>query len=178
MSEKNKGLIHIYTGDGKGKTTASVGLCIRQAGSGGKVIFVQFLKDNESSELKVLESVEGIRWIPAKKVFGFYFNMNEEEKLEAKEVYSRHLKTAIEEAKIGPCRLLVLDEIIAAYNLGVVDQNYLLDFLKNKPDHLEVVLTGRDPAEELLKVADYISEIRKVKHPFDQGITARVGIEK
>jgi len=74
--------------------------------------------------------------------------------------------------------LLVLDEIIAADNAGLVEHNKLIDFLKNKPDNLEVVLTGRNPSEDLKDMADYISDIVKVKHPFDKGISARTGIEQ
>lgn len=178
-NDKNeKGLIHIYEGDGKGKTTAAVGLSIRCSGSGGRVIFTQYLKDNQSSELKVLMSIDCIHVILANKEFGFYWNMSEEEKTEAKEVYSNLLQEAIKEAKSENYKMLVLDEIIAAYNLQLIDQEYLLDFLKNKPEHLEVIMTGRNPAEELLEIADYVSEIKKVKHPYDAGICARIGIEK
>ncbi len=179
MIDRNrKGLIHIYEGDGKGKTTAAVGLCVRCAGSGRKVIFSQFLKDNQSSELKVLKSIEDIQVITAEKTFGFYFNMSEDEKEEAKEVYNRLLIQVIKQASREECDMLVLDEIMAAYSNQLIDRNYLLDFLKNKPYQLEVVLTGRNPAKELVELADYVSEVKKVKHPFDVGISARDGIEK
>jgi len=177
-NENRKGLIHIYTGDGKGKTTAAVGLSIRCVGSGGTVVFTQFLKDNKSSELKVLKTIEGILLIPSEKTFGFYFNMTDQVKEEAKEVYGRLLRKAIEQATKEEYQMLVLDEIISTYNNNLIDQQYLLDFLKNKPNQLEVVLTGRNPSKELLELADYVSEIKKVKHPFDTGIHARIGIEK
>lgn len=172
------GLIHIYTGDGKGKTTAAVGLTIRCVGSGRKAVFAQFLKDNTSSELNVLNNIEGIRMILSEKSFGFYFNMTETEKLEARETYSRQLIKAIDTAINGNYQMLVLDEIIATYNNQFIDHQYFLDFLKNKPPHLEVVLTGRNPVSELIDLADYVSEIKKIKHPFDYGIAARTGIEK
>lgn len=173
-----KGLIHIYTGDGKGKSTASVGLTIRCAGHGDNVTFTQFLKNDRSSELKILEGIENIHLIHAEKTFGFVWNMNEEEKKEAKEVYTKLLKAAVNDAVENHSRLLVLDEIIATYNHDLVDRDFLLQFLKEKPEELEVVMTGRDPQNELIDIADYVSNIQKIKHPFDKGIPARVGIEK
>lgn len=172
-----KGFIHLYTGDGKGKSTAALGLCLRCAGSGGKAIYTQFLKDNKSSELKILNTISEITFIPSDKAFGFYINMSEEDKKEAKEVYSRLLKKVIEQAVASDCRMLVLDEIIAAYNHELINQQDFCDFLINKPESLEVIMTGRNPDVKLLELADYVSEIKKVKHPFDKGVRARVGIE-
>ncbi len=173
-----KGLIHIYEGDGKGKTTAAIGLSIRCAGSGGKVIFAQFVKDNKSSELKLLETIDNISVVLSDAHFGFYWTMSEDTKEKAKEVYSGLLEKAIEIAKSQDCQMLVLDEIISTYNNNLVDQTNFIEFLKNKPEQLEVVMTGRNPAKELVELADYVSEIKKVKHPYDKGIHARKGIEK
>lgn len=173
-----KGCIHIYTGDGKGKTTAAVGLSVRFAGNGGKVLFAQFLKDGTSSEIKVLSTIPGIIMMPCTEHFGFSFLMNEEEKKHAAAVYTDYLKNILAKAVEEEIGLLVMDEAVAAYNLNFIDHEILLDFLKNKPEQMEVVLTGRDPAEELVELADYVSEIRKIKHPFDQGIPARDGIEQ
>ncbi|MDF2943657.1 MAG: ATP:corrinoid adenosyltransferase BtuR/CobO/CobP [Herbinix sp.] len=172
------GLIHIYEGEGKGKTTAAVGLSIRCAGNGGKVIFTQFLKDNKSSELNILKTIIPIEVVSGGEFFGFYSKMSEETKVRAKEVYSNLLETVMNKASNGDYQMLVLDEIIAAYNFNLIDQSILLTFLKNKPSNLEVVMTGRNPSEELLELADYISRIDKIKHPYDKGIKARVGIEK
>ncbi|HHV13674.1 MAG TPA: cob(I)yrinic acid a,c-diamide adenosyltransferase [Clostridiales bacterium] len=172
-----KGLIHIYTGTGKGKTTAAVGLGIRCAGNGGKVLFSQFLKDNKSSELNILKKTEHIHVELCGETFGFYFRMTEETKQRAGETYGDYLARILEAARKEEYRLLILDEIIAAYNYELVDRKVLLEFLATKPEHLEVVLTGRDPAEELLELADYVSEIVKIKHPYDKGIPARDGIE-
>lgn len=172
------GLIHIYEGDGKGKTTSAIGLSIRCAGSGGKVIFVQFMKDNKSSELNILNTIQGIRFLSSDIHFGFYSKMSEDTKVKAKEVYSSLLEKAIDQAVNQDCQMLVLDEIIVAYQFKLIDQEYLLNFLKNKPEHLEVVMTGRSASEELVELADYVSYIKKVKHPYDKGISARIGIER
>lgn len=171
------GLIHIYEGDGKGKTSAGVGLSVRCAGSGQKVLYTQFLKDDKSNELKVLEQIDGIHVVHCEKNFGFTFNMTPETKEKAKEFYTEHFRRVAKMAVEEGVKLLVLDELIATYNLNMVDQKEVLEFLKNKPEELEVVMTGRDPAGELVELADYVSRIVKVKHPFDQGVPARVGIE-
>ena len=173
-----KNLIHIYTGDGKGKTTAAVGLSIRYAGCGGKVLFSQFLKDNKSSELNILDKIDAIQLVLCDESFGFYSKMNDETKEKAKAVYGQFLRKIIDMATNQDVQMLVLDEVISAYNFNLIDREYLLEFLRNKPDQLEVIMTGRNPAKELLELADYVSEIVKVKHPYDKGIHARVGIEK
>lgn len=175
-----KGLVHIYCGDGKGKTSAAVGQAVRSAGAGLSVVFVQFLKSGDSGELSSLAHVPGVRMIPCDRCFGFFWNMSEEEKKEAKEIYGelfeRAFETAVREAEKRDA-LLVMDEAIAACRHGFIGKERLLACLAERPERLEVVLTGRDPEEELLAAADYVSEIKKVKHPFDRGIHARRGIE-
>jgi cob(I)alamin adenosyltransferase len=172
------GLVHIYTGDGKGKTTAAVGLTVRCAGNGDTVVFCQFLKNNRSSELAILRNVPNIKIIQSDKIFGFYKNLSPEQRAEAAVNAEELLKRATTAAISENARLLVLDEIIGAYNHELVNRQTLLDFLQNKPAVLEVVLTGRSPAPELITLADYVSNIQKIKHPFDKGIPARPGIEK
>lgn len=174
-----RGLIHIYTGEGKGKTTAGLGLCLRAAGSGMKVLIARFLKTNHSAELNVISKFDNVDLIANDKTFGFSRTWKDdpEKKANAADYYSNMLETALQQAVEGDYDLLLLDEIIASVRLEVVDKDRLLDFLKNKPEKLEVVMTGRNPIPELIEIADYVSEIRKVKHPFDQGILAREGIE-
>lgn len=172
-----KSCIHIYCGDGKGKSTAVMGLALRAAGSGKKVVLTQFLKDGKSSELNILRELPQVSVLTCQKQFGFYWNMTEEQKSEAKEAYQKLFDEAAERAVREEAFLLVMDEFVAAYNRGMIDREKALWFLKNKPEGLEVALTGREPATELLVLADYVSEIRKVKHPFDEGIPARKGIE-
>lgn len=169
------GLIHIYCGDGKGKTTAAVGLAVRAAGAGKKVVFTQFFKDGSSSEIKVLQDVENIRIMHCKTVRGFWRRMDDIQKARASEDYTRLLADVI--AASVDADLLVLDEIVSACNHGTVAETAVIDFLDSKPENLEVVLTGRNPSEALLSLADYVTEMRKIKHPYDRGITARKGIE-
>lgn len=173
----SKGCIHIYTGDGKGKTTACVGLSIRCSGAGKRVIFTQFLKDNTSSEISVLANLPNIEFLPNDRTFGFTFLMTPQEKEDAAQYYRKHFQQAVQRAIDSNADLLVLDEIISVYNENLVDREAVCDFLKHKAPHLEVVLSGRDPAQELLELADYVSEVKKIKHPFDAGMQARKGIE-
>ncbi|ROR31639.1 cob(I)alamin adenosyltransferase [Mobilisporobacter senegalensis] len=172
-----KGLIHVYTGDGKGKSTSAIGLSIRCAGNGKKVIYTQFLKDNQSSELKIIKEIDNISFIPCVNNYGFYSQMTEDQKVKAKEMYTDLLEKVIEGAKTTDCQLLVLDEVILAYKFRLIDQNSFLHFLQTKPEGLEVVMTGRYAPDELIELADYVSEIKKIKHPYDNGILARDGIE-
>lgn len=169
------GLIHIYCGDGKGKTTAAMGLALRAAGSGRRVLVLQFLKDGKSSEIAPLSRVEGVEVVPQTKQFGFSWTLDEAGLDAAKEYYTGLLRDAA--ARAGEFDLMVLDEAIGAIGAYMLDKDVLLQFLDNKPQELEVVMTGRGPSEELVSRADYVTEMVKQKHPFDQGISARKGIE-
>lgn len=171
-----KGLLHIYCGDGKGKSTACVGLAVRAAGSGLRVLFCQCMKDGTSSEVGMLKKL-GISYCCCEEKFGFSWNMNAEQKEKACQAYTRLFEDVTRRAKEEDIDLLVIDEFMSAYNCGFLCKEKALSFLEHRPEGLEVVLTGRDPAPELLDLADYVSEIRKVKHPFDAGVPARKGIE-
>lgn len=170
-----KGLVHIYCGDGKGKTTTSVGLTIRAAGSGKKVLFYQFLKDNSSSERNILEKVPGITLVRGREMQKFTFQMNEQELDELRIYNNEMLDKLFEMAK--DYDMLVMDESVYAIKSNLLDEEKLITHLEEKPVGLEVVLAGRNPSQKLMDHADYVSEIQKVKHPFDQGVSSRVGIE-
>lgn len=169
-----KGLIHVYTGDGKGKTTASVGLAVRACGAGRRVAFVQFMKGTESSEIKPLRAL-GINVVKAGTVTKFVPYMTDEERAQCAQEQQAGFAAA--EALAHDIDVLVLDEIISAVTTGMVPQDRVLHFLLTKPARLEVVLTGRDVPDAIKELADYFSDIRAVKHPFDKGVRARRGIE-
>ena len=174
---ESKGLIHIYCGDGKGKTTASIGLSIRALGRGFCIVFVQFLKWQETGELEILKKLPGISIVRGENIpHKFTWNMTEEEKTVLRDTHSQMFHQAISLCAKEKC-LLVLDELIGTYDMELIDREMVLNFLRNKPEGLEVVMTGRNPAEELKKLAHYISEVRKIKHPMDEGIIGRKGIE-
>ena len=174
---KNNGLIHIYCGENKGKTTASVGLAVRAAGRGFSVIFAQFLKTAPSGELASLEKL-GVQVYRGNLPKGFSWEMNSDELKILKEEHNKlFLKvTSLIHGK-GDNTLLVLDEMIGAYDGDFIDRDIVLKFLREKPENLEVVMTGRNPAPELAELADYITEMKKIKHPMDTGVIARKGIE-
>ena len=172
------GLIHIYCGDGKGKSTAAVGLAVRCAGRGNKVLLVQFLKSRDSGELYSLAKLPDIEVMRGKESKKFTFQMNEEEKHALLIEHNKMFEQVLAKIKNGGYSLLILDEVIGALNAKVFEMPKLIEFLRHKPENLEVVLTGRNPAPELVEIADYVSEMRKVKHPMDKGIMAREGIEK
>lgn len=174
----SRGLIHLYCGDGKGKTTAALGLTLRAAGAGMKVVFVQFLKNHKTSELVSLEKTPNITVFRGKEGAAFSFSMTQEEKEKSKLIHTENLKLGIECVLSGNCDMLVLDEAIPAFRRDLIDKELLENLIKNKPEHLELVLTGRNPEQWMIEHADYVSEIKKVKHPFDKGIKARLGIER
>lgn len=172
-----KGLIHIYCGDGKGKTTAAVGLGVRACGSGKRVLMAQFLKGNTSGERKALAQLPGFRLIPGPETVKFTFQMTPQELEDARQRFEAMLQTAMEIASQEKYDLLILDEVFGAISSGVLRAETVLRLLQNKPEPLEAVLTGRDPAPEFVELADYVSEIKKIKHPYDKNIPARRGIE-
>ena len=171
------GLIHLYCGDGKGKTTASVGLAVRAAGAGRRVLFTQFMKDGTSAELKMLAGLPGLETAVCHTAYGFYLYMSDEERQAARRDYTALLERAIAACGAGDVDLLVLDEAVSACNTGLIPEERLAAFLAGRPETLEVVLTGRDPSARLLALADYVTEMRKIKHPYDSGVSARRGIE-
>lgn len=172
-----RGCVHIYCGDGKGKTSSAVGLAVRASGRGKKVLIVRFLKTEDSGEVEVLRKIPGITVTPCDRTFGFVFRMNEEQKREAGAYFQSRFETAVKNAVEDGVDLLVLDEILASCNYGMVREDDVAEFLKNRPEEMEVVLTGRDPSDRLIELADYVSEIKMIKHPYTQGIGAREGIE-
>ena len=167
-----KGLVHIYCGDGKGKSTALMGLCLRALGAGKKVVVAQFLKGGTSSELEPLRHL-GAEIIPCPPVKKFVFQMDDTEKA----LLSQETVAMFNDAISRSCDLLALDELCGAVSTGILPEELVLEFLRSKPAQLEVVMSGRGPTPQLSAQADYISEICKIKHPFDQGIPARKGIE-
>lgn len=172
-----KGMIHIYTGEGKGKTTAAMGLALRAAGHGKRVLIIQFLKGRDSGEIAALAPFPAIAIRRNSKDYGFFRFLSGEEQQALTAEHDAALHYACEQACAGKCDLLILDEALAAYNLGALDRARLDELLLHKPSDLELVLTGRDAPPHMLPLADYVTELRNVKHPYDRGIGAREGIE-
>jgi cob(I)alamin adenosyltransferase len=176
----NHGYIQIYTGDGKGKTTASLGLAMRALGRGWNVLIVMFTKGgNDYGELIFFSQMcpdlnNNVKIIQAGLDRVVYKdNISEQDKKQIKNGWEI-AKKAIKDNKY---QLIILDEANIAIDLELIDVNEMVDILKNKPDDLEIVLTGRNAKQEIIDVAHLVSEIKPVKHYWDIGITARKGIE-
>lgn len=173
-----KGLIHFYYGDGKGKTTAALGLALRALGSNKNVVLIQFLKDWQCGEIQALTHLPNISVLRGKSSRGnFVFEMTDEEKRETLSIHNENLKTALEIQRSGKCDLLILDEVVDAYSLGLLDKELFENLLNNKPKSLELILTGHKLNDFVCEQADYVTNMQKVKHPFDIGVPARKGIE-
>lgn len=172
-------MVEIYCGDGKGKTTAAIGLSIRAVGHKIPVYFFQFMKNGASGEIGILKNISGVQVTYPGQFYGFVRNMTDEQKEKMKTEYA-HMMTKIEELvkqnKNKKC-MIVLDEIIHACIYKLVDEDRLCELIDSSSKKIEIVLTGRNPSLDLINRADYISEMRKQKHPYDKGVSAREGIE-
>ena len=173
----DKGYLHIYYGDGKGKTTGACGLAIRCAGAGGKVLFFQFLKKDNSSERNSMEKIYNISLLPGYPKIQFVSAMCKEERESARQYYREMLSVMDERIQNESVDLLVLDEALGAIETELLEEEELLSYLRSWKEHTELVLTGRTPTQKLLELADYVSCISKVRHPYDQGLMARKMIE-
>lgn len=168
-------MIHLYIGDGKGKTTAAIGLAVRASGNGMKVLFSQFMKGNGTGEIYSLEMIPNIKILRNDKQYGFYKNLAEEEKQEMAIIHNQIMDKLLEAVHCGQAQMIILDEITYPVEWNLVDVNKLKMLLQS--ESVEFVLTGRNPVGFLLDCADYITEMRKVRHPYEKGIKARAGIE-
>lgn len=166
-------MLHIYHGDGKGKTTAAMGLALRMAGRGKRVVIAQFLKCADSGERLGLAGLSGVELLPLPDCLPFTFQLTREQ-LEQERVRYAHMLARLRE--LAPrADLLVLDEVCDAIHCGLVR---LEDVLTLLDDFLgEAVLTGRQGQPELLLRADYVTRMEKEQHPFDRGVEAREGVE-
>jgi len=172
------GLIHLYCGEGKGKTTACVGLAVRAAGRGKRVLFTQFLKDGKSGEISVLKKTEGITVIDGVAPDCFTFKMCEGKRAVLTAQNNEALRRAFDTARSEEADMLVLDECVTAVACGTLSEELLIGLAEQRPEGLELVMSGRSPSGRLVLLCDYVSEINKIKHPFDRGVAARDGIER
>lgn len=168
---------HIYYGDGKGKTTAAVGLAVRAAGNKLKVLFVQFLKTEFSGERNILSNTENITLTQCPLELKFTYDMTEAEKLQTAQVFKKLFESSVTLALTEKFDMVVFDEIFEAINAGMLTESDVYGFIANAPASMEIVMTGHNPSEKFIDTADYITEFKKVKHPFDRGINCRIGIE-
>lgn len=166
------GLIHLYWGEGKGKTTAAMGLALRALGAGRKVVIVQFLKGADTGEIPILRQLGAVVY-RGKVGQKFVSRMTEAEKAATRTLQNQNLLAALEQQ----ADLLILDEACAAWQLNMADRDLLRRAVEQKPEQQEVVLTGRAPADWMRTLSDYQTEMHAWKHPYEQGIPARKGVE-
>jgi cob(I)alamin adenosyltransferase len=172
----HKGLVHIYTGEGKGKTTSAIGLAIRARSRGKKVLFAQFFKERDSlSELSLLEKL-GIDTVVFDTIKSPFFHPAISKSFLRDEVIKalEFLKRIFSEQRPD---LVVLDEFICLVSEQVLTEQEAVLFIVEKPEKIEVVLTGRGATDRIIALADYVTNMQNIKHPFDRGIPARKGIE-
>ena len=171
---EKKGRIIIHTGDGKGKTTAALGTVFRALGHGQKVCVIQFIKgQGKYGERVFAEKIDNLDW----HICGKGFVFNKEQIDEDKKVAEEGFTLAIESIASDLYDLVVLDELTYLPNLGFLPIEKIVETLKAKPKRLSVIITGRDAPEELVELADTVSEIVVVKHAYQQGIKAQKGVE-
>ena len=198
-------MIQLYTGDGKGKTTAAVGQAVRAVGSGYRVMFCQFMKGGETGELEVLKELSQVEIYRCEREFPFFNAMTDRDKEEITEIHNAIIRNIIRRfdglnntgnistngsGAVG--LMVVLDEITYPLNWGLIDVSLFKELVgkvkalyngrsgdsgEESLSRIELVLTGREPDRFILENADYITEMKKLRHPFDWGIQARKGIE-
>jgi cob(I)alamin adenosyltransferase len=170
-----KGYVHIYTGDGKGKTTAALGLAIRAAGAGFDVYIAQFLKKGRYSEIKALERFADRITIEQFGLGRFIRGKPQPEDIEAAAEGLRAIKTVM---TAGKHQMVIMDEANVAVASGLFSIRQMLEIFDLKPVDMELVITGRGAAPEIIAKADLVSEVKPLKHYFKSGVKARAGIEK
>lgn len=166
------GMVHLYWGEGKGKTTAAMGLALRALGNGCRVVVVQFLKGADTGEIPLLRQL-GAEVYRGKAGQKFVFQMNDAEKAATRALQNENLRAA----QARPADLLVLDEACAAWELNMVDRQLLEQAVRERPAGQEIVLTGRKPAPWMEELADYSTEMHCWRHPYEKGVKARKGVE-
>jgi len=175
MPKLERGLVQVYTGNGKGKTSAAFGLALRAVGRGMRVFMIQFIKGGfDYGELYVVDKLPNLTL----KAFGRgKFVVEKPAEKEDVALANEALALAEETVKGGRYDVVILDEVNVALSLKLISLKKVLQLIKEKPKHVEFVLTGRDAPAEIVEAADLVTEMREVKHPYKKGFPARKGIE-
>lgn len=173
-----QGLVQVYTGDGKGKTTAALGQGLRSCGRGLKVYMVQFLKGGDTGELHSVEKLHPLFQIfRFEKKRGFFWTLSEQEKKELVEDINNGFEFVKRVVSGNECDILIIDELLGVLGNKLLETDKVVELLKSKPATMEIIITGRNVPDEILEIADLVTEMREVKHYFRSGVPAREGIE-
>jgi cob(I)alamin adenosyltransferase len=173
MSE-GKGIVMLFTGDGKGKTTAAVGAAVRAAGHGATVLIIQFMKGRLYGELAAVEKIDNLTIEQHGR--DEFVDPKDPEKIDI-ELAEKGWARALEAAASDPPSLLVLDEINVAVSFGLIPLEAVVKFVQDRPDGMDLILTGRYAARELIEIADTVTEMKEIKHHYNAGVQMRKGIE-
>lgn len=174
---KRTGLIQVYTGDGKGKTTAAIGSVIRATGAKLKVAIIFFFKRRVSCELNQLKKIQGVEFYNFFTQKKFVTQMNDKEKEKLRNEIKKSFELFKLIVKKKNINLIILDEISYPLQYGFISISEFIDLIKNKNKKTEIILTGRNMPSEIIELADLVTEMKKIKHPFDKGVKARKGFD-
>jgi len=176
--DEKRGLLIVYTGNGKGKTTAALGMCVRAVGYDWKVSIIQFVKGSwKYGELKGIKKLEpNVELMTVGEGFVGIVDDNKEFKEHVKAA-KEGITAAIEKIKSEKFNIVILDELNVAYELGLVNQEDIESVLKANPPKQHLVITGRDAPDWLIDKADLVTEMKEIKHPYQQGIMAQKGVD-
>lgn len=170
----NHGLVIVNTGDGKGKTTAALGAALRAAGSGMRVCIIQFLKGSwKYGELEALKRFPEIDIAQMGSGFTWEKESLDEDRGLARKAWNACMAAVCS----GNYGMVIFDEINYVLHYGLLDENEVVDFLRNRPAQVHIILTGRNAPEKIIEVADLVTEMKEIKHPFRKGVKAQKGIE-
>lgn len=170
-------MLQVYMGDGKGKTTAAVGLAVRAAGQDMRVLFVQFMKGGASGEVSVLQKLPQVTVLRSEIDFPFFSKMTKLQKQQQTHIHNEMLQSVTEAAAMHRYDMIILDEITYPCQYALIDAMRVKQLITTVCDTIEVVCTGREPQQWMLDKADYITCMQAVRHPYERGVTARKGIE-
>ena len=170
-------MIHAYYGDGKGKSTAAAGIALRAAGNRMRVMYVQFLKTENTGERLALQSIDGITLPSCPLELKFTYEMDDRERQQVSMMYRGIFERAVSITLSDRYDMIVLDEVFDVINEGMLSESSVFEFISNAPNNIEIIMTGRKPPKRFIDAADYVTEFKKHKHPYDRGIQARKGIE-
>jgi len=170
-----KGYVQVYTGNGKGKTTAAMGLTLRAAGAGFKVYIAQFIKMGDYSEIKALEKFAGQITVEQFGLGHFIKGKPSAQDIEAGQQGLQKVKTVLSG---GNYQIVIMEEANVAAAIGLFPLEDLIDIIQNKPDNVELVITGRNANAKVIELADLVTEMKEIKHYYQKGVAARIGIER